>query len=276
MQEFDFNLDKDIVFFDIEATGLNVLRDRIMQIALIKYQKDNPEPLKLVLMVNPGMPIAPDAFAVHGISAEMVKNEPLFAQVADQLWDFIGNADLSGYNLNRFDVPMLMEEFARAGKEFDISNRRIIDVQRIFYKMEPRTLSAAYKFYCDKKLEGAHDALVDVEATIGVLKGQINMYNQRDFEDRDGNITKAPVQNDMASLEAFTNDLNTVDVTQRLKYDHNREIIFNFGKYSGQKVVDVLAKDKNYYNWIMEKEFSSQVKQIIKKLVKENAKDNNA
>ncbi len=273
MKDLQFNLDQDLVFFDIEATGLNVLRDRIIQIALIKYPKSGAPKEELVLLINPAMPIAPDAFAVHGISAEMVRNKPVFAQVADELFDFIGPADLSGYNLNRFDVPMLMEEFARVGKEFDISKRRIIDVQRIFYKMEPRTLSAAYKYYCNEKLEGAHDALIDVEATIDVLKGQIAMYRDRDYEDGDGNITKSPVRNDMSSLASFTNDSNTVDVTQRLKYDHNREIIFNFGKYSGQKVVDVLKKDKQYYHWILDKDFSSQVKQIIKKLMKEHVQD---
>lgn len=266
MHNIEFALDKDIVFFDIESTGLNVIRDRILQIALIKYEKNNPTPKELVMLINPGMPISPEAEAVHGISAEMLKNKPVFAQVADQLWDFIGDADLSGYNLHRFDVPMLMEEFSRVGKEFDISHRNIVDVQRIFYKMEPRTLAAAHEYYCGSKLDGAHDALIDVQATIDVLKGQLVKYENKDFETADGEIVENPIQNNMKALAAFTNDLNTVDVTQRLKYDHNREIIFNFGKYTGQKVVDVLAKDKNYYNWIMEKEFSSQVKQIIKKL----------
>jgi len=144
----EFNLDRDIVFFDIESTGLSVVKDRILQIAFIKY-----------MLINPSMPIAEEAMAVHGITPDMLRNKPVFSQVAQQLFEFIGNADLGGYNSNRFDVPMLIEEFHRVGIEFDMSKRRTVDVQRVFYKMEPRTLAAAYKFYCGKRIENAHDAL---------------------------------------------------------------------------------------------------------------------
>ena len=264
------NVKRPLVFFDIEATGLNVIKDRIIQLALIKYKSPDQEPEELSMLINPGpVLISEDAYKVHGISAQMVANKPTFDQLADKIWEFIGDSDLAGYNSDRFDIPMLMEEFARVGKELSLDNRNIIDVQKIFYKMEPRTLSAAYKFYCGKNLDGAHDALMDVRATVEVLKGQIQKYEDVDYEDSDGNILEKPVRNDMNALANFTNDSRTVDVTQRLKYNSQGEIVFNFGKYNGQKVVDVFARDKQYYNWILEKDFSAQVKQIIKKIVKE-------
>jgi len=274
MQDIQFNLEKDLVFFDIEATGLNVVKDRIVQIALIKYTKDNPEPEELCLLINPGpVLISEEAYKVHGISSADVANKPTFDQVADKLWDFIGDADLSGYNSDRFDIPMLMEEFARCGKELDLDNRKTVDVQKIFYRMEPRTLKAAYKLYCDKDIENAHDALADVLATVEVLKGQLIRYENQDYMDGDGFVHPAPIKNDVKALAAFTNDSRTVDVTQRLKYNHKGEIVFNFGKYVGKNVAEVLSRDRQYYNWILEKDFSAQVKQIVKKIVKDNAKN---
>jgi len=271
----DFNLEKDIVFFDIEATGLNVIKDRIIQLALIKYSKENPKGEELTLMINPGpVLISEEAYKVHGISAQMVANKPTFDQVSDTIWDFIGNADLGGYNSDRFDIPMLMEEFARTGKELSLDNRKTIDVQKIFYKMEPRTLSAAYKLYCNKTIENAHDALEDVRATVAVLKGQIKRYENVDWVDGDGFTHPAPIKNDMSAIAAFTNDKRTVDVTQRFKYNSKGEIVFNFGKYNGQIAADVLTRDKQYYHWIMEKDFSAQVKQIVKKIVKEHGGKN--
>jgi len=270
-----FNLTRPIVFFDIEATGLNVVKDRIIQLAMIKYSPGVEQPEEMSMLINPGpVLISEDAYKVHGISAQMVANKPTFDQVADMVWDFIGNADLGGYNSDRFDIPMLMEEFARAGKEFSLDNRSTVDVQKIFYKMEPRTLVAAYRMYCGKELEDAHDALADVKATVDVLKGQISRYKDVDYVDNDGNVTSTPVTNDMESLAKFTNDSRTVDVTNRLKYDNAGNVVFNFGKYMGQKVVDVLSRDRQYYNWILEKDFSAQVKQIIKKIVKEHEASN--
>lgn len=267
-----YNLNKDLIFFDLEATGLNVMRDRIIQIALIKYPKDGSEPEELEMLINPSMIITEEAMKVHGISPADVANKPTFPQVAQKIYDFIGDADLAGYNSNRFDVPMLMEEFDRAGFDFDVSKRRLLDMARIFYKMEPRTLSAAVKFYTGKKMENAHDALADVRATIAVFDGQLKMYEGRDYEDGDGNITEAPIRNDIQVLHDFTNDLRHVDVTQRLKYDINGEIVFNFGKYQNQSVAKVLWKDRNYYNWIMNKEFSVQVKRTVEKIFKEHEK----
>ncbi|MFK8009974.1 MAG: exonuclease domain-containing protein [Saprospiraceae bacterium] len=268
----DFNLERDLCFFDIESTGLNVVRDRIVQIAIIKYPKNGGDPVELEMMINPGIPISEEAMNVHGITPKMLSNKPSFQQVADQLFKFIGNSDLAGYNSNRFDVPMLMEEFSRVGIELDMNRRRTIDVQRIFYKMEPRTLSAALKYYTGKKIENAHDALADVRATIDVLKGQLERYQDVDLEDGDGNIIEKPVQNDMKALHKFTTDDKMIDATMRLKYNHEGVIVFNFGKYQGQDAAKVLTKDKAYYNWILNKEFSSQVKQLVKKLVKEYGK----
>jgi len=273
--DFKFNLERNIVFFDIESTGLNVIRDRIVQIALIKYFKDGKAPEELELMINPGIPISKEAMEVHGITPDMLKNKPVFQQVAQKIFDFIGDADLSGYNSDRFDVPMLMEEFARVGIDFKMNNRRSIDVQKIFYKMEPRTLKAAYKLYCNEELENAHDALADVRATAEVLKGQIKKYDGIDYVDGDGFVTKAPIKNDITAIHEFTSDFSVVDATMRLKRNKQGEIIFNFGKYINQSVIEVLRRDYNYYQWIMQKDFSSQVKQIVSDLMKQHVKQEN-
>ena len=265
----EFQLKKPIVFFDIEATGLNVLKDKIVQIALIKYSPGKSEPEEMEMMIKPGVPISPEAMKVHGITPEMLEDKPGFIDVAKQIYEFIGDADLAGYNSDRYDIPMLMEEFARAGIELNIDDRNNVDVQKIFYMMEPRTLKAAVRLYCGRELEGAHDALADVRATVDVLKGQLERYKDVDFEDGDGFITKTPIRNDIVALSTFTKNTRTVDATQRLRYDGNGTIVFNFGKYIGKPVAKLLYEDKQYFNWILEKDFSTQVKQIIKKLVKE-------
>lgn len=268
----DLNLDRDLCFMDLEATGLNVVRDRIVQIAIIKYLASGKPPEELYLTINPGIPISLEAMLVHGIQPKDVANKPVFQQVAKKIYDFIGNADIAGYNSNRFDVPMLMEEFDRVGIEFDISKRRTIDIQRIFYKMEPRTLKAALKFYCNKDMEDAHDALADVRATIDVFEGQLERYKGVDYVDEDGNVQKAPIKKSVADLHEFTNDQRFLDATQKLRYDPTGEIVFNFGKYVNQPVGEVLSRDKQYYNWILNKEFSSQVKQLVKKILKDYEK----
>lgn len=269
----DFNLDRDLCFFDVEATGLNVIRDRIIQIAIIKFSKKGKDTEELSMLINPGIPISVEAMGVHGITPKDLANKPTFQQVADKLYEFIGNADLAGYNSNRFDVPILMEEFARVGIEFDISRRRTLDVQRIFYKMEPRTLRAALKFYTGEDMVNAHDAMADVRATVDVFKGQLKRYEGVDVEGDKGEMVTSPVRNDMQSIHDFTNDLKTIDATQRLKYNADGVVVFNFGKYMNQPAAPILSRDKQYYNWMINKEFSSQVKQIIRKLVKEYEKN---
>lgn len=270
----EFNLEKDIVFFDLEATGLNVIRDRVVQIALVKY-KPNGESEEMESLINPEIPISEEAISVHGITPDMIKDKPTFKDQAQKLFDFIGDADLAGYNSNRFDIPMLMEEFARTGLDLDMSVRRTVDVQRIFYKMEPRTLSAALQFYCGRKIENAHDALADVRATVDVLKGQLDRYEHTDIEDDNGGIVRQPVKNDIESLYQFTNDFRMLDATQRLKYNERGEVVFNFGKYQGKSVLETIVKDRNYYNWILDKDFSHQVKQTIRKMMSTYLQDQN-
>ncbi len=264
----DLPLERDLCFLDLEATGLNVVRDRIVQIGMVKFFADGRPPAEMYMLINPGIPISEEALAVHGITPQDVANKPTFQQVAQKIYDFIGNADLAGYNSTRFDIPMLMEEFDRTGLSFDMEKRRSIDIQRIFYKMEPRTLKAALRFYCNEEMDDAHDALADVRATIAVFAGQLARYKGVDYVDEDGHVEKAPIKKSVAALHEFTNDLRFVDATQKLKYDLNGVVVFNFGKYMGQPVAEVLAKDKQYYQWMLSKEFSSQVKQIIQKLVK--------
>ncbi len=271
-----FNLQRDIVFFDIESTGLDVIRDRIVQLAMVKYFRDGRPEQTLQLLINPGgVPISQEAYDVHGIAPKDVANKPLFKELAQQVYDFIKDCDLGGYNIQRFDVPMLMEELARAGFTMDISGINIVDVQRIFYKMEPRNLAAAHRFYCGKEMENAHDALADVKATVQVLKGQLEMYAGKDTIDKDGNVVKAPVINDMNALHHFTNDSNTLDATRRLKRNAEGIIVFNFGKYVNQPVGESMFRDRNYYNWIQQKEFSMQMKQMVKKLLDDYIKEKN-
>jgi DNA polymerase-3 subunit epsilon len=263
------DLDRDLIFFDIEATGLNVIRDRIVQIALVKYPKDGSEPSELSQLINPGIPISEEAMRVHGITPRDVANKPTFVQVAQELYDFIGEADLAGYNSNRFDVPMLLEEFDRAGFDFDLSKRRLVDVQRIFYKMEPRTLRAALKFYTGAEMENAHDAMGDVRATIEVFKGQLDYYRDQDHVDEDGNVTPRPLSSGVKAIHDFCNDLRFLDATQRLKLNEDNEVVFAFGKHLGKPAKQVLREEPNYFSWILNKEFSVQVKQILRQLMQE-------
>ncbi len=267
--DMKFNLQKDLVFFDIESTGLNVMRDRIIQIALMKFFADDREPAELELLINPGIPIGEEAMKVHGITPKDVARKPVFEMVAQEIYDFIGDADLGGYNISRFDVPLLMEEFARVGMDFNIDKRRFVDVQRVFYRMEPRNLRAALKFYCGQEMEDAHDAMADVRATVEVFKGQLKMYEGQDHIDDDGNVTPEPVRNDMQALHDFTQDIRTIDITNRLKYNDKGEVVFNFGKYTGHPVKKILSEDKNYYFWILNKEFSVQVKNKVREIMKE-------
>ncbi|MFN4079289.1 MAG: exonuclease domain-containing protein [Saprospiraceae bacterium] len=267
------NLQRELVFIDLETTGLNVMRDRIIQIGMIKLYPGNREPDEFNALINPGIPISEDAMAVHGITPKDLANKPTFAQIGPKIHAFIGQADLAGYNSNRFDIPMLIEEFDRIGIEFHLEKRRLIDVQRIFYKMEPRTLKAAYRLYCNAELEEAHDALSDVRATVEVFKGQLRRYENCDLLDENGARIPNPVRNDIQVIHDFVNDLNFVDATQKLRVQSNGVVVFNFGKYAGQPVVEVFKKDRNYPNWILENEFSVQVKQYVRKVLREQITD---
>jgi len=255
-------LTNDIVFFDLEATGLNIVQDRIVQVGFVKIFADGRPSEELELKINPTVPVSAEAAAIHGMTNEDLKDEPEFAEVAQKLYDFIGAADLGGYNSNRYDVPLLQEEFYRAGIYLDTSKRRLIDAQQIFYRMEPRTLSAALKFYAGKTMENAHDALADVRATVAIFEGQLKRYADAEYTDDDGK-TSRPFT-DMNTVAAFCQDDRFLDATRRLKKGPDGTPRFNFGKYAGQNVADVFGKDPSYLKWILSKDFSTEVKALVK------------
>ena len=259
-----FKLERDLIFFDVETTGLHVIRDRILQIAMVKYFKDGSPRQELKMIIDPGIEIPQEAILIHGIGPEQVRGQKKFCEVAPELMNFIGDADLAGYNSNRFDVPLLAEEFFRCGMDLDLDRRRLIDVQRIFYKMEPRTLKAAYQFYCNEELVDAHDALADVLATVKVLEGQLARYENVPYLDEEGKLVPQAVRKDVQALHDFTNDLKTPDATQRLRYNEKKEMVFNFGKYNGKTLDEVWIKEPAYFDWILNMEFSYQVKKIIR------------
>lgn len=258
-----FQLDRDLVFFDIESTGTDVVHDRIVQLALIKYPKDGSAPIEKEFLINPQYPIKEDASRVHGLTIDDVRDKPTFKQYAMELLEFIGDADLAGYNSNRFDIPMLMEEFSRAGISFSMEGRRHLDALQIFYKMEPRTLKAAHRFYCGSDMEGAHDALADTRATAAVLLGQIKRYQGVDYEDPDGNLIPAPIKNDVQALHDFVNDSRQVDFTGRFIRNASGTIVLNFGSNKGEPA----HKNHNTLHWIISKNFPAQVKQIARDIL---------
>lgn len=264
------NLEKDLAIVDLETTGLSVTKDRIVQIAILKVFADGrPNELK-VKLINPEIPISKEASEITGITDEMVKNEPTFKKLAKGVKDFLSNCDLCGFNSNRFDFPLLFEEFNRAGIDFDISSTKFIDVKRIFHNMEQRTLSAAKMFYCGTKMENAHDAGADVTATFEVLEAMLDKYKDVDYENKSGEIIKNPIQNNIESLYEFTKDTGSVDFSGTMRYDENNVPVFNFGKYQGKSVGEMLSKDKKYYDWIMNiGEFTNDTRKMIKKIVEE-------
>lgn len=240
-------LSRPIVFIDLETTGINIAADRIVEIAMIKILPDKTKQVKRKL-INPQMPIPKSSSDIHGITDDMVKDAPVFKEVANELKQFIDNADLSGYNSNRFDIPLLMEEFLRAGIVIDMSNRRMVDVQTIFHTMEKRTLEAAYKFYCEKELTDAHSAEADAQATWEILEAQLDRYKNL------GNTVDTVLQ--------FTGEEKYVDFARRFVFDNDVEV-FNFGKHKGRPVAEVLKAEPQYYDWMMRGEFSLHTKQKL-------------
>lgn len=255
------NLSKPLVVFDLETTGINIVTDRIIEISLLKVNIDNTTQ-SYTTRVNPGMPIPPASTLIHGITDDDVKDCLTFDKIAPEVITFIGQADLAGYNSNKFDVPFLFEEFARAKVSFSIENRKLIDVKNIFYKMEPRTLSAAYKFYCQKNLVNAHSAEADTFATYEILKAQIERYEKVPFEEKSGDVS-FPVKNDMQALHDFTNVQNTADISGHIVFNDLKQEVFNFGKNKGQLVEHVFSKEPQYYDWMMKADFPAYTKQII-------------
>ena len=246
------NLKNPLVFFDLETTGINITKDRIVEISLLKVHPNGKEEIKS-RRINPEMPIPSLATAIHGITDDDVKDCPTFKQVAKSLTDMLEGCDLAGFNSSRFDVPMLSEEFLRAGVDFDMSKRKFVDVQIIFHKKEPRTLEAAYKFYCDKELENAHSAEADTVATYEVLKSQLERYPD--------------LENDIAFLsKEYSSFNNNVDFAGRIVLDENSVEVFNFGKHKGKPVAQILRNEPSYYSWMMDGDFPLNTKQMLTKI----------
>ncbi len=242
------NLRNPLVFFDLETTGINIVKDRIIEISYVKVHPNGKEETK-TWRVNPGMPVPPESTAIHGITDEDVKDCPTFKEIAKSLAAQIEGCDLAGYNSNRFDIPLLAEEFLRADVDIDLNRRKFVDVQTIFHKMEQRTLSAAYKFYCDKSLENAHTAEADTLATYEVLKAQLDRYPD--------------LKNDINYLSQFSSYNNNVDFAGRMVYNDKGEEVINFGKYKGRLVAEVLKNDPGYYAWIMNGDFPLNTKKML-------------
>ncbi|MBN8694645.1 MAG: 3'-5' exonuclease [Bacteroidetes bacterium] len=255
------NLTRPLAFIDLETTGVNVASDRIVEICILKVNTDNSTEVK-TMRINPGIPIPDASSRIHKIYDSDVKDCPAFKQVAAQLANFIGNADIAGYNSNKFDVPLLLEEFLRAEVDFDLSNRRLIDVQNIFHIMEPRTLAAAYKFYCDKSIENAHSAEADIKATYEVFLAQLKKYENTEVSDAKGNLVK-PVKNDMQVLSELTAKTKNVDLAGRIIFNDAGVEVFAFGKHKDKPVVEVFEKEPSYYSWMMNGDFPLYTKKII-------------
>lgn len=264
------NLQKPIVFFDLETTGVTVGKDHIVEICLYKVNPDQSTQT-LVHRIRPvdsegkTVHIPEITTAIHGISDADVADKPTFSQLADEIETFIGNADLAGYNSNKFDVPMLAEEFYRIGRSFDLESRRLIDVQNIFHKMEPRTLKAAYLFYCGKNLDHAHSANADTMATYEVLKAQLDRYQGVDYTAPNGTVYQ-PIVNDIEQLSRFTTSNQSADLVGHIGYDKQGHEIFNFGKHKGLTLESVFKKEPAYYDWMMKAEFPLSTKACITKV----------
>lgn len=258
------NLTRPLIFIDLEATGLSVGSDRIVEIAMLKVNPDNSTEIK-ASRVNPEMPIPADVTAIHGIRDEDVAGEKTFKELAPELLRFIGNADFAGFNSNKFDMPMLAEEFLRADVEFDLEGRRLVDVQNIFHFMEPRNLSAAYKFYCGQPLENAHSAQADVTATYEIFKAQLQRYEGVTMKDTKGNAF-TPVVNDIAKLTDLSARTRNVDLAGRIVYNDKGEEVFSFGKHKDKPVVEVFTKEPSYYSWIMNGDFPLYTKRVVTKI----------
>ncbi|MDR2233595.1 MAG: ribonuclease H-like domain-containing protein [Tannerella sp.] len=242
------NLSNPLVFIDLETTGINIVKDRIVELSVLKVYPDGKEECK-TRRINPEMHIPKEATLIHGITDDDVKDCPTFKSFAKSLAVLIEDCDLAGFNSNRFDIPLLAEEFLRAGVDIDLNKRRFVDVQTIFHKMEQRSLVAAYKFYCDRELENAHNAEVDVNATYEVLKAQLDRYSD--------------LQNDIKFLSDFSSYNNNVDFAGRMIYNDKGAEVINFGKYKGRLVADILSIDPGYYTWIIDGDFPLDTKKKL-------------
>jgi DNA polymerase-3 subunit epsilon len=244
----ELKLNKPICFFDLETTGTDVAKDRIVEISIFKVFPNGNKESKTWL-VNPTISIPPQSTAIHGISNEKVANEPTFSELASQVYNMIKDSDLAGYNSDRFDIPLLAEELLRAGVDFDMKNRVSVDVQTIFHKMEERTLSAALKFYCDQSLENAHSAEADTMATYEIMKAQLDRYPE--------------LENDIKSLSEFTTRKKIADFAGMIAFDEDGDEIFTFGKHKGTKVDTIFEKEPGYFSWIQNADFPLYTKKVL-------------
>jgi DNA polymerase-3 subunit epsilon len=247
----NIELTKSLAIFDLEATGLSVTKDRIVEIAIVKIAPDGSR-TEYLKRVNPERPIPKEVSEIHGIYDEDIKDAPTFKEILPELEAFLGDADFAGYNSNKFDLPMLSEELIRAGSSFDLSTKQHIDVQNIFHKMEQRTLIAAYKFYCEKNLENAHSAMADANATWEVLDAQIEHYEE--------------LNNDVEFLADFSRygDTKRLDFAGRLAYNENNEAIYNFGKHKGKTIEEVMKQEPGYFGWMLDADFPLYTKQCLR------------
>jgi len=251
----NLHLTRPLAIFDIEATGLDITNDRIVEIAILRISPDGSR-AEYLRKINPQRPIPPEISLIHGIYDKDVQDEPTFEDIASEIADFIADADLMGYNSNKFDVPMLAEEFIRAKSTFSISERRLVDVQNIFHKMEQRTLSAAYEFYCQKTLTSAHQAMADVQATWDVFQAQLKKYEQ--------------LEPNIDFLSKFTTmgDVEWLDFAGRIARNDKKETIYNFGKHKGKTIREVFYEEPGYYGWMINANFPLYTKQILKQEMK--------
>jgi len=247
----NLSLTRPLAFIDLETTGINMSSDRIVEIAIVKILPDGTKQVKRKL-INPEMVIPQSSIDVHGITNEMVKDAPTFKQAGNEIKQFLENCDLAGYNSNKFDIPLLVEEFLRAGQDFNVDGRKLVDVQKVFHMMEPRTLSAAYKFYCSKELENAHSAEVDATATWEVLDAQVARYPQ--------------IGNTVDSILKAVGDDEIVEFARRMIVQEGK-IVFNFGKHKGKVVEDVLRMERSYYDWMMQGDFPQHTKQKLTEIL---------
>lgn len=244
------NLKKPLIIFDLETTGLNITHDHIIEIGYIKVEPNGNEESK-TMRINPGIHIPEESTAIHHIADNDVKDCPIFKEVAQDLANVFIGCDFAGFNSNHFDIPMLSEEFLRAGIDFDFTKAKFVDVQNIFHKEEPRTLVAAYKFYCNKEYD-PHAAISDTKATYEILQAQLDHYDD--------------LKNDIQYLSDYSSNSKNVDLAGRIIYNEKKEMVFSFGKYRNQKVLDVLLSDPGYYGWIMSSDFPLNTKQVLTKI----------
>jgi len=260
----ELNLKRPLAFFDLEATGLNVAKDRIVEISIFKVNPNGSIESKTWLL-NPEYPIAEEASAVHGYTNADLADKHTFKQVAKDISRFLENCDLAGYNALKYDIPMLVEEFLRNDIDFEVSNRKLLDVQNIFMKMEQRTLKAAYRFYLQKNLDNAHSAEADTKATYEILKAQLDKYRETEFTDRKGE-TSIPVKNEVEALAAFSSHHRNADLMGQIIFNEKGKEVINFGKHKGKTVEEVLEAEPSYYNWMMQADFPLYTKKLMTKI----------